>query len=77
MWIYPTCDGGGWLAQGSWHLTLSSVEPYTGLDSGAPDNDLFVTHGSLDATLVRIVSASDGADAGGIGTSTASLSLSF
>lgn len=72
----PSCNGGTSSAQGSWQLTLSSVEPYTGPESVAPGYDLFVIHGSLDATLVKIDSGSD-VDAGATRTSTASLSLRF
>jgi hypothetical protein len=61
--------------KGSWHLTLSSVEPYRAPDGGIPGYELFVTHGSLDATLVKIDTGAVG-DAG-VGASTVSLSLSF
>ncbi len=69
-----TCNGGGppGGARGSWHLTLSSVEPYDGPDSAAPNDGLFVIHGSLDATLLKIV---DGASSAG--ASQVNLSLSF
>ena len=66
----PICNGAIGSGQGSWRLTLSSVEPYTGSDGGVPGYEIFVTHGSLDASLVRT-------DAKTTDTSTASLSLSF
>jgi len=71
----PSCTGSVSNAQGAWHLTLSSVESYTGPESVDPDYDLFVIHGSLDATLVKIDTG--GAATAGVGTSTASLSLRF
>ena len=63
------CGGGVWPTAGSWRLTLSSVAPY----SDTYGYELWVTHGSLDATVVKI----DSTGAIATPTSTATLSLSF
>jgi hypothetical protein len=72
------CAGGADRAAGSWRLTLSSVDPYIAPDAGDSDRgSLFVTHGHLDATLVKIVNATAVADAGAPTASTANVSLTF
>jgi hypothetical protein len=71
----PYCSGYGGPAihaEGSWRLTLSSVEPYTGSGIDTSGYELFVTHGSLDATLVKVDTGS-----GATPASNASLSLTF
>jgi hypothetical protein len=70
-----TCDGGvGPAAGSSWRLTLSSVDPYTpSANVDTSGYELWVTHGSLDATLVKL----DDTGAIATPTNTATLSLSF
>jgi hypothetical protein len=67
-----SCLGGASAVAGSWRLTLSSVEPYTSSNNTSGD-ELWVTHGSLDATLVKV----DSSGAIATPTSTATLSLNF
>jgi hypothetical protein len=60
-------------SQGSWRLTLTSVEP--GISgNGAGDPEFLVPHGTMDATLVKMA---DGASTGAGDQSTLQLSLSF
>jgi len=68
-----SCYGGSTPTAGSWRLTLSSLEPYTS-SSDTSGDELWVVHGSLDATLSKIDSTS-----GAIvtPTNTATLSLNF
>jgi hypothetical protein len=72
-----SCGGGAQHADGSWRLTLSSVDRSTSPDSGTSDQDVFVAHGRLDATLVKIVNATNGVDANAPPAITTSLSLTF
>lgn len=72
------CWGGTGSGPGAWRLTVSSVDPYTVPDGGNPDQEFFVIHGRLDATLVKEVNSTPGAvDANAPPPITTSLSLTF
>jgi hypothetical protein len=64
-------------SRGTWRLTLSSVEPYGSPDAGDQSTNLFVVHGSLDATLAKVLDGSwaIGKDPGA--PSTVDVSLTF
>jgi hypothetical protein len=69
-----SCGGGASALGGSWRLTLSSVDPYTPSSNvDTSGYELWVAHGSLDATLVKV----DDSGAVATPTDTATLSLSF
>lgn len=62
-------------SQGSWQLTLTSVEPGSS-EIAAGDPEFLVPHGTVEATLVKMADGA-GTGAGGDDQSTLQLSLSF